>query len=120
MQQYTIGATGRGSVTLGGATSTHIVTDASAGNARYRYDNGVWKLALAADKSRAQGGYRDQSEGHFRQMAISLRNPARLEYRAARYTLMPSLQSCQSSYSGLTKRSYAISSFLERVNPGVT
>ena len=78
---YTIGATGRGSVTLGGATSTHIVTDASAGNVRYRYDNGVWRLTLAADKSRAEGGYRDQGEGHFRQMAISLRNPARLEFR---------------------------------------
>ena len=89
---YTIGATGRGSVTLGGATSTHIVTDASAGNARYRYDNGVWKLALAADKSRAQGGYRDQSEGHFRQMAISLRNPARLEYRAVNQVRPESLK----------------------------
>jgi iron complex outermembrane receptor protein len=78
---FAIGATGRGSVTLGGATSTHIVTDATAGNIRYRYDNGTWKVMLAADKSRAQGGYRDQSEGHFRQMAIGLRNPARLEYR---------------------------------------
>jgi len=78
---YTVGATGRGSVTLGGATSTHIVTDAGAGNVRYRYDNGVWRLAFAADKSWAEGGYRDQREGHFRQMAISLRNPARLEFR---------------------------------------
>jgi iron complex outermembrane receptor protein len=78
---FTIGATGRGSVTLGGATSTHIVTDATAGNIRYRYDNGTWKVMLAADKSRAQGGYRDQSEGHFRQMAIGLRNPSRLEFR---------------------------------------
>ncbi len=78
---FTIGATGRAAVTLGGATSTHIVTDATAGNIRYRYDNGTWKVMLAADKSRAQGGYRDQSEGHFRQMAISLRNPSRLEFR---------------------------------------
>ncbi|WP_414662210.1 TonB-dependent receptor [Horticoccus sp. 23ND18S-11] len=78
---FTVGATGRGSVTLGGATSTHIVTDATAGNARYRYDNGRWKVSLAADTSRAAGGYRDQSEGHFRQMAISLRNPSRLVFR---------------------------------------
>jgi TonB-dependent receptor len=78
---FTIGATGRGSVTLGGATSTHIVTDANAGNIRYRYDNGTWKVALSADKSLAQGGYRDQSEGHFRQMAIALRNPSRLVFR---------------------------------------
>ncbi len=78
---FTVGATGRGSVTLGGATSTHIITGSTAGNARYRYDNGVWKVALAADKSRAEGGYRDQSKGHFRQMAISLRNPSRLEFR---------------------------------------
>ena len=78
---YTLGATGRGSVTLGGATSTHIITDATAGNARYRYDNGTWKVMLAADKSRAEGGYHDQSEGHFRQMAISLRNPSRLVFR---------------------------------------
>ena len=78
---FTVGATGRGSVTLGGATSTHIVTDATAGNVRYRYDNGTWRVSLAADKSRAEGGYRDQAEGHFRQMAIALRNPARLEFR---------------------------------------
>ena len=78
---FTIGATGRGTVTLGGATSTHIITGAEAANARYRYDNGVWKVNLAADQSRAEGGYRDQSKGHFRQMAIGLRNPARLEFR---------------------------------------
>ena len=78
---YTLGATGRGSVTLAGATSTHIITGSTAGNARYRYDNGIWKVALAADQSHAEGGYRDQSKGHFRQMAISLRNPSRLIFR---------------------------------------
>lgn len=78
---FTIGATGRGSVTLGGATSTHIITGSTAANTRYRYDNGIWKVTLAADKSRAEGGYRDQSKGHFRQMAINLRTPVRLVFR---------------------------------------
>ena len=78
---FTVGATGRGSVTLGGATSTHIITDATASSVRYRYDNGLWKVALAADKSRAEGGYHDTSEGHFRQMAIALRDPSRLVFR---------------------------------------
>ena len=78
---YTIGATGRGSVTLGSATSTHIITDATAANARYRFDDGTWRATVAADKSRAEGGYHDTSEGHFRQMAIALRNPARLVFR---------------------------------------
>ncbi len=78
---FTVGATGRGTVTLGGATSTHIITGAEAGNIRYRYDNGTWRVSLAADKSHAEGGYRDQSKGHFRQMSVGLKTPARLVFR---------------------------------------
>lgn len=89
---YTIGATGRGSVTLGSATSTHIITDATAGDVRYRYDNGTWKVTLSADKSRAEGGYHDISKGHFRQMGISLRNPARLVFQGINPTRPATLQ----------------------------
>ncbi len=78
---FVSGATGRGSMTTGGAASVHGVTDGTAGNLRYRFDNGVWRVTAAVDQSRAVGGYRDTDKGHFRQMAIGLRVPVRVVFR---------------------------------------
>ena len=78
---FVAGATGRGSMTTGGAASVHTVMDTTAGNIRYRYDNGTWRVQTGFDQSRAFGGYRDIGEGHFRQMAISLRVPVRVTFR---------------------------------------
>ncbi len=78
---FVSGATGRGAVTTGGAASVHTVTDGTAWNLRYRYDNGTWRVQAGFDQSRAVGGYRDTAEGHFRQMAINLRVPVRVVFR---------------------------------------
>jgi len=77
---FVIGATGRGALTTGGAASVHTVMDTTSGNLRYRYDNGTWRVQTGVDKSRAFGGYRDTSEGHFRQMAIAMRVPVRVAF----------------------------------------
>ncbi|HRE80097.1 MAG TPA: TonB-dependent receptor, partial [Opitutaceae bacterium] len=78
---FVSGATGRGSMTTGGAASVHGVTDTMAGNLRYRFDNGVWRVQVGVDQSRAVGGYRDTAKGHFRQMGISLRGASRVVFR---------------------------------------
>lgn len=78
---FVTGATGRGSMTMGGAASVHGVTDGNAWNLRYRYDNGVWRIQTGLDQSRAVGGYQDTAKGHFRQMAIGLRVPVRVSFR---------------------------------------
>jgi TonB-dependent receptor len=78
---FVVGATGRGAMTTGGAASVHTVMDTTAGNIRYRYDNGTWRLQTGFDQSRAFGGYRDIGEGHFRQMAIGMRVPVRVTFR---------------------------------------
>ena len=78
---FVVGATGRGSMTTGGAASVHTVMDTTAGNIRYRYDNGTWRIQTGFDQSRAFGGYRDIGEGHFRQMAIGMRVPVRVTFR---------------------------------------
>jgi iron complex outermembrane recepter protein len=80
-EDYVIGATGRGSMTTGGAASVHPVMDNTGGNLRYRYDNGTWRVQTGFDQSRAYGGYRDTAEGHFRQMAIGMRVPVRVTFR---------------------------------------
>ena len=78
---YTIGATGRGAMTMGGAASNHTVKDGASGNLRYRFDNGIWRIRFGVDRSRDFGGLRDISKGHFRQMAISSRVPVRVTFR---------------------------------------
>ncbi len=78
---FVSGATGRGSMTTGGAASVHGITDANSWNLRYRYDNGIWRIQTGLDQSRSVGGYRDTDRGHFRQMAISLRVPVRVAFR---------------------------------------
>ncbi len=78
---FVSGATGRGSMTTGGAASVHGVTDGNAANIRYRFDNGIWRIQTGADQSRAVGGYQDTAKGHFRQMAISMRVPVRVVFR---------------------------------------
>ncbi|HEY0968367.1 MAG TPA: TonB-dependent receptor [Opitutaceae bacterium] len=77
---FVSGATGRASVTTGGAASVHGVTDTNAENIRYRFDNGIWRVQTGVDQSRAVGGYRDTDKGHFRQMGISLRVPVRVKF----------------------------------------
>ncbi len=78
---FVSGATGRGSMTTGGAASVHGVTDGDAANLRYRFDDGIWRVQTGYDQSRAVGGYQDTAQGHFRQMNIGLRVPVRVVFR---------------------------------------
>jgi iron complex outermembrane recepter protein len=77
---YTIGATGRGGVTLGGSSSVDHVGETFAGNLTYRFNNGTWKVDATVNGSSSEGGYRDTKYGHFRQFAIAMRDPVRVEF----------------------------------------
>ena len=78
---FTVGATGRGAMTMGGAASNHTVKDGNAANLRYRLDDGVWRFRAGLDQSKDSGGLRDITKGHFRQLAINSRNPVRVTFR---------------------------------------
>ena len=78
---FTVGATGRGAMTMGGAASNHTVKDGNAANLRYRLDDGVWRFRAGVDQSKDSGGLRDITKGHFRQLAINSRNPVRVTFR---------------------------------------
>lgn len=78
---FTVGATGRGSATMGGAASNHTVKDGNAANLRYRFDDGIWRIRAGLDQSFDSGGLRDTTKGHFRQLAIANRVPVRVTFR---------------------------------------
>src|SRR5690606_6929946 len=75
---YTIGATGRGAASMGGAASVHTVKASNAANLPYRYNDGTWRIHLGVDPAEDKGGYRDTAEGHFRQMSSNTRFPVRV------------------------------------------
>lgn len=77
---FTSGATGRGSVTMGTAASSANPMATTSGNLRYRFDNGNWKIDASLSESLSKGGYRDTSEGHFRQFGLALKNPVRVAF----------------------------------------
>lgn len=77
------GATGRGSVTMGGAASVYTILNSRAGNLRYRQDDGRWRLAAAYDWSQSKGVLRGTDAGNFRQFAITSRAPLRVNFRGA-------------------------------------
>ncbi|MEY2881303.1 MAG: hypothetical protein RLZZ15_3683, partial [Verrucomicrobiota bacterium] len=79
---FTEGATGRGSVAILGDTA--VVTQelaTLATRARFRFDNGDWRIEANAATSVSYGGYRDMQEGLFRMFGIGLINPVRLTFR---------------------------------------
>lgn len=78
---FTSGATGRGSVTMGGAASVHPEMTTKAGNLRYRYDDGRWRAQVSYDYSLATGGYHGTEAGNFRQFGITSRVPLRVNFR---------------------------------------
>ncbi len=72
---YTVGATGRGAVTLSGsAQSFQGNTDGL--NLNYRYDDGKWKLEAAASESTS--GRSRPNSGHFASLTSTLTNPVRI------------------------------------------
>ncbi len=77
------GATGRGSVTMGGAASVHPDLTTRGGNLRYRYDDGRWRAQISFDSSISSGGYLGTEAGNFRQFNITSRGPLRVNFRGA-------------------------------------
>jgi len=76
---FTRGATGRGAVTLMGQhASVRHQLDTKAGNARYRFDNGDWRVETGVGLSRSQGGYQDTIHGRFRTLGIAMQVPVRV------------------------------------------
>ncbi len=76
--EYTIGATGRGSVVTMGTASVFQTLDTVSGNVRYRYDNGHLRVEAGVGRSVSDGGYQDTARGRFRQLGIALAMPVRV------------------------------------------
>jgi len=77
------GATGRGSVTMGGAASVHPDLTTRGGNIRYRHDDGRWRAQASFDYSLSTGGLLGTEAGNFRQFGITSRVPLRVNFRGA-------------------------------------
>lgn len=76
---FTQGATGRGSVTiLGGTAVVKQTLTTLASKARYRFDNGDWRIEAGVSASVSYGGYQDTKEGVFRQFGIAMATPVRV------------------------------------------
>jgi iron complex outermembrane recepter protein len=76
---FTQGATGRGSVTiLGGTAVVKQTLTTLASRVRYRFDNGDWRIEGGVGASVSYGGYQDTREGRFRQVGIAMAQPVRV------------------------------------------
>lgn len=75
-EDFVNGATGRGSVSMMAAASVNQELTTKGVNGRYLFDNGRWKVEARGSASNSQGGYRDQEDGHFRQLGITLAGTA--------------------------------------------
>jgi TonB-dependent receptor len=76
---FSRGATGQGNVTFGGGGTRHGVNSVGA-NARYRFDDGVWRLDIGAAKSAARVAFRQTGDGHFSGLTITMMNPVRVNF----------------------------------------
>lgn len=79
---FTTGATGRGTVTLGDA-GQYFNEDSWGTNGNYRYDDGNWKVEGAVSYSGSERTRPTQEEGQFSGTNIQLKNPARISFLQA-------------------------------------
>jgi TonB-dependent receptor len=77
------GATGRGTVSMGGAASVHPDLTTRGGNVRYRHDDGRWRVQVGYDTSVSSGGYQGTEAGNFRQFGITSTVPLRVNFRGS-------------------------------------
>jgi iron complex outermembrane receptor protein len=77
---FTVGATGRGAVTLGGGFRDKMGAT-TAGNVRYTYDDGNWKVQAGLNHSTSRTWYRATGRGHFAALNTTLVNPVRVTFR---------------------------------------
>jgi|694.fasta_scaffold61462_2 TonB-dependent receptor len=78
-----LGATGRGSVAQAFSFSRNYGLNL-AGDLRYRYDDGVWRVQASASRSHSKAWRRDTARGFFNSLAVGLNVPVRLNYRGIR------------------------------------
>jgi len=76
---FSRGATGRGNVSSGGGGTKHLV-NSGGGNARYRFDDGVWRFDVGYAQSSARVSFRQTDDGHFSGLTISMMNPVRVNF----------------------------------------
>lgn len=75
---FTIGATGRGSVTLS-SSSTRRYENTAAGRVRYRFDNGDWRITANVNRSTSSAKFRGSSDATgFSSLAATLDQPVRV------------------------------------------
>jgi TonB-dependent receptor len=78
---FTNGATGRGGVAILGDTAAVTQTlTTMATRARYRFDNGDWRVEAGVGASMSYGGYQETTDGRFRQFGVALINPVRVTF----------------------------------------
>jgi iron complex outermembrane recepter protein len=75
----TVGATGRGGVSFGG-NYLHIDARTLGSNARYRFDNGDWKVDSGAHVSTSKTWRRYEQKGQFQALNIAMINPVRVTF----------------------------------------
>jgi len=78
-ENFTRGATGQGNVSFGGGGTRHGV-NSLGGNARYRYDDGIWRIDVGFAQSAARVAFRQTGDGHFSGLTITMMNPVRVNF----------------------------------------
>lgn len=78
-----LGATGRGSVAQAFSFSKNNGLNL-AGDLRYRYDDGTWRVSASGSRSNSKAWRRDTARGFFNGVAVGLAVPVRLNYRGIR------------------------------------
>ena len=81
-EDYTIGATGRGSVTMS-PTLQYREQPTVSGNINYRFDNGIWKIDGALTTTDSRATYRNFDRGRFSGAAINLLTPNRVVFEGS-------------------------------------
>lgn len=76
---YTTGATGRGAVTFGGGFRDKMGAT-TAGNVRYTFDNGDWKVQAGLNRSISRTWYRGTARGHFVALNMAMVSPVRVSF----------------------------------------
>jgi TonB-dependent receptor len=76
---FSRGATGRGNVSFGGGGTRHGVNSVGA-NARYRFDDGLWRIDAGFAQSGARVAFRQTADGHFSGLTIGMKNPVRVNF----------------------------------------
>jgi iron complex outermembrane recepter protein len=76
---FTQGATGRGAISMQGLFYK-IRGTTRGGTARYRLDDGTWKIESGVSRSGSSTNFRDTDNGHFYNVITQINNPVRIAF----------------------------------------